>query len=103
MRTFKRYNAANYCYLVTTVTEGRRPYFGSPSLAHIFIRNLYFYRDRGDYVLHGFVVMPDHVHLLLTPLKETISDVMRNIKSYVAKDVREETGQGRRDVAGQFS
>ena len=25
------------------------------------------YRDRGKYLLHEFVVMPDHVHLLLTP------------------------------------
>ena len=25
------------------------------------------YRDRNKYILHGFVIMPDHLHALLTP------------------------------------
>lgn len=25
------------------------------------------YRDRGSYLLHEFVLMPDHLHLILTP------------------------------------
>jgi len=29
------------------------------------------YRERGAYLLHEFVVMPNHLHLLLTPSDET--------------------------------
>jgi putative transposase len=38
------------------------------------------YRRQGHYKLHAFVVMPDHIHLLLTPQGETIERVMGLIK-----------------------
>jgi putative transposase len=31
--------------------------------------------------------MPDHMHLLLTPLRGSISDILRNLKSFIAKQV----------------
>jgi putative transposase len=34
------------------------------------IEVLFDYRDQGKYLLHEFVVMPDHIHLLLTPAIE---------------------------------
>jgi putative transposase len=89
MRNFKRYELPGYCYFVTTVTDGRRTLFRSPDLAQIVVETVSYYRNRGDYTLHAFVVMPDHLHLLLTPPGKSISDVMRNIKSWVAKEVRE--------------
>jgi REP element-mobilizing transposase RayT len=52
--------------------------------------NLAFYRDRGDFWLHAFVIMPDHLHLLLTPRTRDLSEVMRNLKSYVARQLIEE-------------
>ncbi len=94
MRTFKRYYDEGYCYFVTSVTEDRRRIFASADLGKVAIETLKFYRDRGDYTLHAYVVMPDHMHLLLTPLKGTISDAMRNVKSWIAKEVRERTGVG---------
>jgi putative transposase len=92
MRNFKRHELPGYCYFVTTTTAGRRPVFRSPDLAQIVVETLSYYRDRGDYTLHAFVVMPDHLHLLLTPHGKSISDVMRNIKSWIAKEVRERRG-----------
>ncbi|MGA7245720.1 MAG: transposase, partial [Terracidiphilus sp.] len=35
--------------------------------AELMIRVLFEYRDQGRYQLHGFVVMPEHLHVLLTP------------------------------------
>jgi putative transposase len=92
MRTFKRYELPGYCYFVTTVSDGRHLYFQSPDLAQLVVETLAHYRDRSDYALHAFVVMPDHLHLLVTPHRKSISDVMRNIKSWIAKEVRERTG-----------
>jgi putative transposase len=34
------------------------------------IEVLFGYRDQGKYLLHEFVAMPDHIHLLLTPAVE---------------------------------
>ena len=38
------------------------------------------YRREGHYKLHAFVVMPDHIHLLLTPQGASIERVMGLIK-----------------------
>jgi putative transposase len=34
------------------------------------VQTLYHYREQKKFLLHEFVIMPDHVHLLLTPAKE---------------------------------
>jgi putative transposase len=36
-------------------------------MANLFMRVLVHYRGEGKYLLHEFVLMPDHFHLLLTP------------------------------------
>jgi REP element-mobilizing transposase RayT len=36
--------------------------------------------------------MPDHLHLVLTPRAAELSDVMRNLKSFCAKQIRDTTG-----------
>jgi REP element-mobilizing transposase RayT len=89
MRNFKRFDVPNTPYFVTTATLDRRPLFASPRLAQIVVDNIDFYERRGDYELLAFVVMPDHVHLLLTPQRGSISDVLRNLKSFIAKQVQD--------------
>jgi REP element-mobilizing transposase RayT len=39
------------------------------------------YQDQRHYRLHSFVVMPNHVHLLITPLVE-VSKVMQSLKRF---------------------
>ena len=51
----------------TTVTWGRRPIFRAEPLANLLLDVLLHYRQEGKYQLHEFVIMPDHLHLLITP------------------------------------
>ena len=89
MPGFRRYVEAAHCYFITTATYRRRPLFADPRLCRIVEGNLKFYRDRMKFLLHGYVIMPDHIHLLITPRQSgTISDIMRNFKSYAAKEMR---------------
>jgi putative transposase len=46
------------------------PIFRVEYRARLLIEVLLGYRDQGKYLLHEFVVMPDHIHLLLTPASE---------------------------------
>jgi len=57
-------------FFVTTVTAARLPIFRRDAAANLLMDTLAHYRDEGKYLLHEFVIMPDHVHLLLTPSKE---------------------------------
>src|ERR1700679_1312662 len=54
-------------FFITTITYNRHRLFQLPHNAKLFLETLQHYRAEGHYKLHAFVVMPDHVHLLLTP------------------------------------
>jgi putative transposase len=54
-------------YMVTSSTWGRRALFRNERWARLLIDTLYHYRDSA-YLLHEFVIMPDHIHVLITPL-----------------------------------
>ncbi len=53
----------------------------------IVLANLEFYQKRLDFRLNAFVVMPDHLHLLLVPGETWLSDIMRSLKSFIAKQI----------------
>ncbi len=57
-------------FFVTTITCQRLPIFRVEARATLLVEVLLGYRDQGKYLLHEFVVMPDHVHILLTPAIE---------------------------------
>ena len=55
------------CFFVTSSTWERRQLFRSEPMARLFLHVLFHYRGEGKYMLHEFVLMPDHFHLLITP------------------------------------
>src|SRR5258707_693805 len=54
-------------YFVTTDTWQRRQLFLKPELAAILMDQLQDCRSREFFKLHAFAIMPDHLHLLMTP------------------------------------
>jgi putative transposase len=67
-------------FFVTSATFQRRRVFQVTANAELFLETLQDYRRDGRYKLHAFVVMPDHVHLLLTPQGITIERAVGLIK-----------------------
>jgi putative transposase len=57
-------------FFITAVTWQRLPILRDETRARLLIEVMAGYRDQGKYLLHEFVVMPDHIHLLLTPADE---------------------------------
>ncbi|HZY72059.1 MAG TPA: transposase [Edaphobacter sp.] len=66
-------------FFITSGTYNRRRLFQIERNAELFLETLEHYRAEGRYKLHAFVVMPDHVHLLLTP-QETLERTIGLIK-----------------------
>jgi putative transposase len=54
-------------FFITAVCYGRKPLFRSQALAELFLDTMFAYRAKGKFLLHEFVIMPDHTHLILTP------------------------------------
>jgi putative transposase len=67
-------------YFVTSATFNRGRLFQVAANAELFLKVLQQYRYEGYYKLHAFVVMPDHIHLLLTPQGAPVERVVGFIK-----------------------
>ncbi len=68
-------------YFVTSATASRRRLFQIEQNAILFIEVLQEQRAKNRLQLHAFVVMPDHVHLIITPAPEvSLEKAMQYIK-----------------------
>jgi putative transposase len=55
-------------YFITASTLQKKALLQSDRMASLFVKTLLEYRNQRKYELHEFVVMPDHFHLLITPV-----------------------------------
>jgi REP element-mobilizing transposase RayT len=61
-------------------------YLRNPKVAEIVQRALFFH-DRAKYRLSAWVIMPNHVHLLCTPLSgHSLAEIMHSIKSFTSSE-----------------
>jgi putative transposase len=68
-------------YLVTAVTAQRRSIFQITATAELLERTILDYRSQGKFLLHAFVIMPDHFHALITPAPDvSLEKAMQFIK-----------------------
>jgi putative transposase len=56
------------CYFITASTFQKRSVLQTDRMAQLLVDVLFRYRQQGKYLLHDFVVMRDHFHLLITPV-----------------------------------
>lgn len=82
------YNLHNQVHFITTNAFRRMPIFSDVDYCKIVIQKINFYREKYDFKLIGYVIMPDHVHLLVQPLpRQNISDIMRDLKRSTATEI----------------
>jgi putative transposase len=62
-----RGNTGYSIYFITAFTAQRAPLFRKDRMAQLFVEVLFHYRDHRNYLLHEFVLMPEHFHLLISP------------------------------------
>ena len=80
-------------FFVTSVAWGHRSIFQSARMASLLVDVLFHYRQLSKYKLHAFVVMPDHLHALLTLGPElSIERVLQFIKGGFSFRVAKELG-----------
>jgi putative transposase len=79
-------------YALTISTFQQHRHFQRAAHAELFIDKLFRYRDAGKFKLHAFAVMPDHVHILITPaVDQSTSRCIQLIKGGYSHAVRELT------------
>ena len=96
----KRWYGKGHLHFLTFSCYRRLPLLGTARARNAFVAVLKAIRDRYHFLLVGYVVMPDHVHVLIseTP-KCTPSLVLKVLKQRVSRDLRK---RKRRVPAGQM-
>ncbi|HTU50864.1 MAG TPA: transposase [Acidobacteriaceae bacterium] len=80
-----RYQQAGDLHFVTFSCSGRRPFLATPTSRNIFEQSLETMRIRYRFLVLGYVVMPEHVHLLVSePEKASLSKAIQALKLSVA-------------------
>jgi len=80
-------------FFVTSVTAGRRTLLQSERMARLLLDVLYSYRSQGRFLLHEFVIMPNHFHLLVTPAADvSLEKALQFIKGGFSYRARNELG-----------
>jgi putative transposase len=86
-----RGNTGFSIYFITASTFQKRSLFQSERFSLPFIDTLLRYRLERKFLLHEFVVMPNHFHLLITPTL-TLERAMQLIKGGFSYRARKELG-----------
>src|SRR5258705_12332913 len=72
-----REKLSTYAITISTFQQHRQ----RTANAELFITTLFQHRDKARFQLHGFVVMPDHTHILNTPaINESTAKCIQYIK-----------------------
>jgi putative transposase len=84
----KRYYGAKHLHFITCSCYHRLPVLGTPQRRDLFLDVLERARQRYRFVVVGYVVMPEHIHLLISePQRGDPSVVMKVVKQEFARTV----------------
>jgi len=80
-------------YFVSTNAWQSRHLLQAKGVAEIILARLLQCRDQGAYQLHEFVIMPNHLHLLLTPgVETTLEKAVQLIKGGSSREIHLKLG-----------
>lgn len=83
-----------HLHFITCSCYRRLPLFESVRARNLFVKILAEVRDRHRFALAGYVVMPNHIHLLIgEPIQGTPSTVMQVLKQRVSRRLRRKPRQ----------
>jgi len=77
-------------YFISTQTAQRQPFFRHERWATLLSKTILHYTET-DYSLHAYVIMPDHLHLLIVP-QGTIEKAVQLVKGGFSFRARRELG-----------
>jgi len=82
LKTCKRYNVPGHAHALTFTCKDKRQLLDSEPARQLFVDSLAAARDTQRFHLWGYVIMPEHAHVVLWPLEpdSSISEILRAIK-----------------------
>jgi len=103
-KTCRRYDVAGHAHLLTFSCFRRRAFLSQEPFRRWMLEAIDLARQKHNFHLWAFVVMPEHVHVLILPLAAdySISAILTTMKQSVAKRSRLYVQRYRPDLARQM-
>ena len=100
----KRIYGFGHLHFLTFSCYRRLPLLGSARSRNLFVQILRSVRKEYGFKLVGYVVMPEHVHLLISePARGTPSTVLKMLKQRVSRQLRRRASRGAPEAQGSFA
>lgn len=83
----RRYNVPGDAHYLTFSCFHRQPFLTSERACRWFIESLHGSREKHEFDIWAYVLMPEHIHLLIWPRQSTysISDILGDLKQPVTR------------------
>lgn len=72
-------------YFLTAAVVNWLPLFGNPAVVQMLLDSLKFLQDNGRLTLHAYVIMENHIHLIVS--SSDLSKQIGNFKSFSARQI----------------
>ena len=87
MSELRKANTEGKVYFLTLTVVLWIDIFTRKEYCQILIESLRFCQKNKGLELYAFCIMPSHVHLVASRKEELLSDLLRDMKSFVAKEI----------------
>ena len=85
----RRFQHEGHLHFITFSCYRRFPYLNTDAAYTCFERWLETLRNRHHFDVHGYVLMPEHVHLLLSePEQHSLDNTLRALKGQTSKELK---------------
>jgi len=86
--TWKNLQKPNIAYFVTTTITNYAPILLENKYKDLILDSLFYYSKKYNYNLIAYVVMPEHIHFILSSKRESkLHEFMRDFKKYTSKQI----------------
>jgi REP element-mobilizing transposase RayT len=91
-----RFTQVGRIYMITSITENRRPVFDDWPIAQLLIHEFKRAQEEGLASSMAWVVMPDHFHWLLELKQGSLPSLIKQVKASSAVSINRATGNAGR-------
>ncbi len=83
----KSFDIEGHVHEFTFSTYRRQPFLNDDRFMRIFLKNLEKARKKHGFLVWAYVLMPEHVHLLIVPQSSLVRDILKAIKQPVTQRI----------------
>lgn len=74
-------------YFVTSTIVGWADVFTRPEMKHVVIESLRYCQRNKGLLIHGWCLMPSHLHMMISTVKEPLENIMRDFKKFTSREI----------------